>query len=426
MLVANRGEIAVRIIKECKKMGIKTVAVCSDIERDALHMQIADEGYCVGTAPIKDSYGSIETIINASIITDSDSIHPGYGLLSENTEFVQLCEQHNILFAGPTSDILLRASDKSTMKKIACEQQIPVLTGYSISNINDALIYAHETGYPVMLKINNGGGGIGMKSVYNDDELKKSFKVLQCGKNRELLIEKYLETVRHIEVQILADKYRNILILGNRDCSIQLDNKKVLEECPAQNLSPELLKKLYADSLKLAQAINYIGIGTVEFLVDEAENYYFMEMNARIQVEYGISEMITGIDLIEWQIKIAAGEKILFSQEDISFKGHAIECRINAQSCGNIVDWHLKDSDARFDHMLVAGMNVTPYYDSLLGKLISYGQTRNEAIFKMRKYLKELQITGIKTNINEQKAIIDNDLFISSVYFTNFLKNEAL
>jgi len=426
MLIANRGEIAVRIINECKQMGIKTVAICSDIERGALHMQLADEGYCVGAAPIKDSYTNMESIINAALITNSDSLHPGYGFLSENAEFTQLCEQYNISFVGPTGDTLIRASDKIIIKKVAEEQQIPVLTGYSINNLDDALLCAQNIGYPVMIKASNGGGGAGMQPVYNADELKKSFEVLYSGRNSGLLVEKYIETARHIEIQIMADRYGNIISLGDRECSIQINNKKVLEECPAQNLSADLLNKLYSDSLKLAKTVNYVGVGTVEFLVDKAENYYFMEMNARIQVEHGITEMITGINLIQWQIKIAAGEMMSFTQEDITFTGHAVECRINAQSCGWISKWCFNDSGARFDHALFAGMRVTPYYDSLLGKVISHGQTRDDVICKMRRYLDKLQIDGIDINIDQQKAIINGDRFINGTYYTSFLRNGAV
>ena len=426
MLVANRGEIAVRIINECKQMGIKTVAICSEIERDSLHMQIADEGYCIGAATIKESYTNMEAIINTALITNSDLLHPGYGFLSENVDFVQLCERHNISFIGPTSDTLTKASDKIAVKKNAREWQIPVLTGYTVKKLDDALIHANNIGYPVMIKVSNGGGGTGMQPVYKADELKKSVEMLCSGENRELLIEKYIETARHIEIQIMADMYGKFVTLGNRECSIQLNNKKVLEECPAQNLSDNLLKKLYADSLKLAKAVSYVGLGTVEFLVDEAENYYFMEMNARIQVEHGITEMITGINLMQWQIKIAAGERIAFTQDDITFAGHAIECRINAETCGQINKWCFNYDEARFDHALFSGMNVTPYYDSLLGKLISHDQTKIDAVCKMQRYLDVLQIDGIKTNIEQQKAITNDDRFINMTYYTSFLRSVTI
>ncbi len=257
--------------------------------------------------------------------------------LSGDAGFVRLCEQYNnISFVGHSNETLLRASDKAATKKVAAEQQISLMAGYTINNINNALLCADSIGYPIMLKISNGGGEAGMKPVYNEDELKRTSKTLNSGRHSELLIEKYIKTARHIEIQIIADRYGNIVMLGNRECSIQENNKKVLEECPIQKLSDGLLKKLYADSFKLAKAVNYIGIGMVEFLVDEAKNYFFMEMNTRIQVEHGITEMITGINLVQWQIKIAAGEKIPFTQEDVTFTGHAIECKIKAQSCGRI------------------------------------------------------------------------------------------
>ena len=426
LLVANRGEIAVRIINECKRMGIKTVAICSDIDRNALHMQDADEGYCIGAAPMKDSYMNIEAIINAAIITGSDAIHPGYGFLSENAEFAKACEQNHISFVGSSSDTIRQSGDKATAKQVAVSQYIPIAEGELIDNLNDALLQAKMIGYPVMLKINDGGGGAGMKPVFSDNELKSAFEMLHTPKNRVLLIEKYVTHARHIEIQIIADNYGNIVTLGNRECSVQLDNKKVVEECPANNLSKDLLSRLYYASLKFAKAINFIGAGTVEFLVDEDENYYFLEMNARIQVEHGITEMITGINLIQWQIKIAEGEKFPFVREDIGFSGHALECRINAQSCGVIDDWNFSNKEARFDHSLAKGIAVTPYYDPLLGKLISHGQTRADAINKMREYLEELQISGVKTNIELHKKILNNTSFLNGRYLTNFLKKERL
>lgn len=426
ILIANRGEIAVRAINECRQMGIQTVAVCSDIERDALHMQVADEGYCIGSASIKDSYMNADAIINATLATRLDAIYPGYGFLSEKAEFVKLCEKYSIPFIGPDSDTLTQIGDKITAKKVAASQNIPILKGYIVENIDDALLHTTEIGYPVMLKISDSGGGAGMKPVYCDDELKKAFETLQISENGKLLIEKYIEKARHIEIQIMADSYGNVVTLGSRECSIQQNNKKVLEECPAQNLSTELLNKLYADSLKLAQAVNYVGVGTVEFLVDKAENCYFMEMNARIQVEHSITEMISGINLVQWQIKIAAGEKISFTQDNITFNGYSIECRINALNCGKIVNWKLDNSKVRFDHALVDGIIVTPYYDALLGKLISHGQTRNDAIRKIQVYLNDLQINGIETNIELHKRILNNESFLNGIYFTNFLKSEVL
>ncbi|MDR2648247.1 MAG: ATP-grasp domain-containing protein [Clostridiales bacterium] len=425
MFVANRGEIAVRVINECKKLGIKTVAACSDTERNALHMRIADKGYCIGAAAVKDSYMNAQAIINAALITESDVIHPGYGFLSENTEFARTCERQGVSFVGPASDTLAQAADKINTKRIAVSQQIPVLKGYLVEDVEDALSRADEIGYPVMLKVSSGGGGAGMESVFNDNELKKTFESLQPLKCGGILLEKFIEIARHIEVQIMADKYGNMLTIGNRECSIQIRNKKVLEECPAQNLSDVLLNRMYADSVKLARALNYVGVGTIEFLVDDTENYYFMEMNARIQVEHGITEMITGINLVEWQIKISAGEKIPFAQDKIKFSGHALECRINAQTCGRIADWRLNNSEVRFDHALTSGLTIWPYYDSLLGKLISHGQTRKDAVDKMCGYLNDLHISGIKTNMDMHKRILHNDCFLSGVYYTNILENEG-
>jgi len=421
ILIANRGEIAVRIINECKELGIKTVAICSDPERGALHMRLADEGYCIGAAALKDSYMNIGAIVNAALATKSDVIHPGYGLLSENHEFAKSCERHNISFIGPVSDILAQVSDKTNAKKIAVALRIPVLTGYLAENIDDTLLWAHEIGYPVMIKTSNGGGGAGMKPVYSDDELKAALIVLQTSKNKKLFIEKYIEKARHIEIQVIADNSGNIVTAGSRECSIQMNYKKVLEECPAQNISAELLENLYSDSVKLAKAVNYTGICTVEFIIDEAENYYFMEMNARIQVEHGITEMITGLNLVQWQIRIACGEKIPFGQDGLKLSGHALECRINAHSCGRIAGWRLDNGEARVDHALTDSMTMMPYYDSMIGKLISYGRTRSDAVNKMKTYLHGLHITGIETNIELHKNIMDNENFTDGVYYTSFL-----
>ena len=426
ILIANRGEIAVRVINECKRLGIKTVAICSDIDRNALHMQIADEGYCIGAAHAKESYLNIEAIINAAIITKSEAIHPGYGFLSENPGFAKACEQNGITFIGPSSDAIRQLGEKVAAKKVAVSQNIPVLEGMIVSNIEDALLQANEMGYPVMLKIGDGGGGAGMKVLFSDSELKNTFGMLQTSENEALIVERYVTMARHIEIQIIGDKHGNILPLGNRECSIQLNNKKVVEECPANNLSEETLNNLYSASLKLAKTVNYVGAGTVEFLVDEFENYYFLEMNARIQVEHGITEMITGLNLVQWQIKIAAGEKIPFTQDYIRFSGHALECRINALSCGRIGNWYFDVNEARFDHSLAKGITVPPHYDSLLGKLISYGQTRIETINKMRGYLDELQIVGVETNIDLHKNILNSNSFLSGKYFTNSLYKEGL
>ena len=424
ILVANRSEIAVRIINECKKLGIKTVAICSDIERGALHMRIADEGYCIGSAPPNNSYMNMEAIVNAAIVTKASMVHPGYGFLSENKAFAKLCEQHDISFVGPASSVLTQVSDKYSAKQIAVSQRVPVLTGFLAENANDALMWINEIGYPVMIKMSNGGGGVGITSVFCDEEVKKVFEMFQTSKKGKLFIEKFIERARHIEVQIMADKYGNIVTIGSRECSIQSNNKKVLEECPAHCLSDRLLNNLYACSLKMAKAVNFVGVGTLEFLVDEFENYYFMEMNARIQVEHGITEMISGLNLVQWQIRIALGDKIPFTQDDIILNGHALECRINVESYGRLGGWRLESSEARFDHALTDGISFTPYYDSMLGKLISHGRTRSEAIGKMRGYLDGLHIMGIETNIEQHKNILNSDCFVNGIYFTNFLSNK--
>lgn len=417
ILVANRGEISVRIIQECKKMKIKTVSICSDIERDSLWMRLADEGYCIGSSSAKDSYMNIDAIINIADVSKSALIHPGYGFLSEKFEFAQRCEHKGFSFIGSPHHVLMQVSDKITLKWIADSQQIPVLKGYLVNEISNAILYANKLGYPVMIKISNSGGGVGVRSAFCNDELVKALKILRAINNGKVFIEKYIEKARHIEIQIMADYYGNILILGNRECSIQLNNKKVLEECPAQNISMELLKQLYSHSLRLIKTVGYVGIGTLEFLVDENENYYFMEMNARIQVEHGITEMITGINLVQWQIKIALGERIPFIQTDINFYGHAIECRINAQSYGKINTWYLTNCEARFDHSLINNMSVTPHYDPLLGKLISHGQTKDIAIYKMYKYLNDLKINGIETNIEMHKKIINSNYFKKNLFY---------
>ena len=423
LLVANRGEIAVRVINECKKLGIKTVAICSEIERSALHMKLADEGYCIGPAAPQDSYMNKDVIVNAAVITHADMIHPGYGFLSESNEFAKQCEQRNISFVGPVSRVIARVSDKFSMKQIAASLQVPVLGGYVVRGVEEALEQAHEIGYPIMLKAARGGGGAGIKAVYEDGELINAFEIFQNDRYTKLFVEKYIENARHIEIQIMADNHGNVVTLGSRECSMQIHNKKVLEECPANRLSAQKLDELYTDSLKLAKAVNYTGMGTLEFLVDDRGKHYFMEMNARIQVEHGITEMITGLNLIHWQIRIAQGDTIPFKQDDIKLSGHALECRVNAQSLGRIDGWRLRNNEARFDHALTDALTLTPYYDSMLGKLISYGSSRNDAIDKMRTYLDDLQISGIETNIGLHKKILNNECFINGLYYTNFLNN---
>lgn len=442
ILIANRGEIAVRIIRACKEMNIKTVAVYSEVDRDALHTKLADEAICIGPANSKQSYLNVKNIIEAANITKADSVHPGFGFLSENSQFAKICEESNIKFIGPKSEVIDMLGNKSNSKEMMRKEGIPVIPGSngSVKDLKEAILICEKIGYPVMLKASAGGGGKGIRVVNSFEELEMNYNLVkQESKNAfsddDIYIEKYIKEPRHIEIQILADEHGNVLHLGERDCTIQRNHQKVIEETPSPVIDEKLRNKMGNIAVKIAKLAGYTSCGTVEFLVDSDKNFYFMEMNTRIQVEHPITEMRTGIDLVKEQIRIAAGEELKFKQKDIEFKGHAIECRINAEnpnknfmpSPGRINEVNFPGGNGiRIDTAIYNGYTVPSNYDSMLAKVISYGANRNEAISKMKRALEELVIDGIDTNRNFLFDIIKNPNFIRGNYDTSFISKEIL
>lgn len=438
ILIANRGEIAVRIIRACKEMNIKTVAIYSEADKDALHTRLADEAVCIGPAPSNKSYLNIKNIIEAAYITGSDSIHPGFGFLSENSQFARICKESNIKFIGPTSEVIDMLGNKSNSKKMMKKAGVPVIPGSngSIKGLKDAIEIAEKIGYPIMLKAAAGGGGKGIRIVNNSDELENAYNIVKqeakiSFNDDEIYIEKFVKNPRHVEIQILADEHGNVVHLGERDCSIQRKHQKVIEETPSTAIDEKLRNKMGEAAVKAAKAAGYTSCGTVEFLVDSDKNFYFMEMNTRIQVEHPITEMRTGIDIVKEQIKIAAGEKLKFKQKDINFKGHSIECRINAENpsknfmpCpGKITGLNLPGGNGvRIDSSIYDGYTIPPYYDSMLAKIIVFGNTRNEAISKMKRALEELVIDGVETNRDFLFEIIKNPDFIRGNFDTSFIE----
>ena len=442
ILIANRGEIAVRIIRACKEMNIKTVAVYSDIDKDALHTRLADEAICIGPAAANKSYLNIKNIIEAAYITGSDSIHPGFGFLSENAEFAKICEESNIKFIGPSSKAINLLGNKSNSKEIMKQAGIPVIPGSegSVKGLNDAIIIAEQIGYPVMLKAAAGGGGKGIRIANNSHELETNYNIVkQEAKNSfnddEIYIEKFIKNPRHVEIQILADEYGNVVHLGERDCSIQRRHQKIIEETPSTIIDEKLRNKMGNVAIKVAKTAGYTSCGTVEFLVDDDKNFYFMEMNTRIQVEHPITEMRTGIDIVKEQIRIAGGEKLKFKQKEIKFNGHSIECRINAENpmknfmpCpGKINEINLPGGNGiRVDTAIYNGYTIPPNYDSMIAKVITHGVTRNETIAKMKRALQELVIDGVETNIDFIFDIIRNPDFIRGNFNTSFIEDKIL
>lgn len=427
ILIANRGEVAVRIIRSCKEMGIATVAVYSKADRDSLHVSLADESYCIGENSPSDSYLNMDRIIAAALLSGSDAIHPGYGFLSENPEFSSLCLKHDIVFIGPTADQMIAYSDKERLKIRMAQAGLPVIPGsVLLESVEDARRHAQEIGYPVMLKARQGGGGRGIRFVRNEDEIDQVFHAAKAESmaafgDDALYLEKYIHPARHIEMQIIADEHGTVLCLGDRDCSIQKNHQKLCEEAPSPNLSSEKRQELIAQVVKAISELGYVSLGTLEFLMDAAGDCYFMEMNVRLQVEHGVTEALTGIDLVKWQIRVAAGIPLPFTQESISLTGSSIECRINAQSPGTVTTLHVPGGPfVRFDTFLTQGAVISPSYDPLVGKLIVYAATREEALRKMRAALCELVILGIDTNIDEQLAIISDARFASGTYNLSF------
>lgn len=432
VLIANRGEIAVRIIRACRELGISTVSIYSEADKEALHTQLADYSVCVGPNPSKDSYLNVANILSACILTGCDAIHPGFGFLSENPKFAKMCEECNIKFIGPNSDTISLMGDKSQARKIMKKANVPVIPGYEgkIDSYEEAYKIAKDIGTPIMIKASSGGGGKGIRVVKDLDEFKHNYEAakseaMACFGDDRIYIEKYIENPRHIEFKIIADEYGNIIHLGERECSLQKNNQKVLEEAPSTFLNKELREKMGKVAIDAAKAVNYKNVGTIEFLVDKNQNFYFMEMNTRIQVEHPITEMITDVDIVKEQLKIASGIKLSLSQEDIKIQGHAIECRINAKDAGTISELNMPSGlGVRVDSAIYCGYTIPPFYDSMIAKLITYGKDREEAIIKMKRSLGEFAIGGVNTNIDFQYEILEHQDFIDGNYDTSFLNKD--
>ena len=429
ILIANRGEIAIRIIRALSEMGIKSVAVYSEADKNSLHRFLADESICIGPGDASESYLRADRIISAAILTGAKAIHPGYGFLSENEEFAALCEENGIAFIGPSSELMKKLSDKTKMKEIAKDAGLDTIPGTGIlSDLENAKKKAKEIGYPVMLKARSGGGGRGIRLITDEASLEKLYPIAkneaeQSFSDGALYLEKYIMPASHIEVQVLADEQGNAVSFAERDCSMQRNHQKLVEESPSAKVSPEERALLMEKARKAAIKMGYRNAGTMEFLFSNDRKFYFMEMNVRLQVEHPVSEILSSIDIVKWQIRIAAGIPLSFTNKDVRTKGAAIECRINARSTGEIEELHIPGGPfVRFDTYIEKGSVITPYYDSLLGKLIVYAQTRDEAIRKMRAYLCELQIVGVETNIEEQLKILKDPAFVSGTYDTTCME----
>jgi len=438
ILIANRGEIAVRIIRACREMGIETVAVYSTIDKDAIHTKLADEAVCIGPAPSKDSYLNMEQIISATLATGAEAIHPGFGFLSENSKFVKMCEKCNINFIGPSAELIDKMGNKSEARVTMMKVGIPVTPGSkeAVYDVDRGLELARKIGYPIMIKASAGGGGKGMRVARTEEEFSSQFNTAKkeaenAFSDGTMYLEKYMENPRHIEVQILADKYGNVVHLGERDCSIQRRHQKLIEESPSIAISEELRQKMGEIAVRAAREVGYYNAGTIEFLLDKNKNFYFMEMNTRIQVEHPVTEMVTGIDLIKEQIKIAAGYRLSYKQEDIKINGHAIECRINAEdpehhfmpSPGMIKTLHFPGGKGvRVESALYSNYEIPPQYDSMILKLIVHDDTRELAISKLRSALGEVIIEGVKTNLDFQYELINHPEFENGEIDTGFVE----
>lgn len=438
VLIANRGEIAVRIIRACMEMGIQTVAVYSIADKDSLHVKLADEAVCIGKALPKDSYLNIENIISAAIGTGADAIHPGFGFLSENAKFARICNECGITFIGPTADMIELMGDKSRAREIMIKAGVPVVPGSDgvIEDIEAAKQLAKKIKYPVIVKASAGGGGRGMRIVWKEEELEKAYltasgEALTAFGDGSMYMEKYIEEPRHIEFQILGDKYGNVIHLGERDCSMQRRHQKVIEEAPSPYISAPLRRRMGEAAIEAARAVGYENAGTIEFILDKDRIFYFIEMNTRIQVEHPVTEMITGIDLIKEQLRIASGSRLTISNEEVKFKGHAIECRINAENpragfrpcAGTITGLHLPGGRGiRVETSVYSGYSIPPTYDSMIAKIIAYGETRKEAIKIMKRALAETVIEGIDTNIDFQFDLIHTPEFEEGYFDTTFIE----
>lgn len=442
ILIANRGEIAVRIIRACKEMNIKTVAVYSEVDKDAMHVKLADEAICIGPANSSKSYLNFKNIIEAANITGADAIHPGFGFLSENSQFAKICEESNIKFIGPNYKVIELMGNKSNAKELMKNAGVPVIPGSdgSVKGLKDAIKIAKKIGYPVMLKAAAGGGGKGIRIVNIPEELESNYNIVKqeaklSFNDDEIYIEKFVKNPRHVEIQILADEHGNVIHLGERDCSIQRRNQKVIEETPSTAIDDKLRNKMGEAAIKAVKASGYTSCGTIEFLVDSDKNFYFMEMNTRIQVEHPITEERTGIDIVKAQIRISAGEPLKIKQKDVKFNGYSIECRINAENpaknfrpCpGTITGVILPGGNGvRVDTAIYSGYTIPSNYDSMIAKIITHGDTRNEAISKMKRALEETVIEGVDTNIDFLFKIIKNPTFIRGNFDTSFIEKEIL
>ena len=443
VLIANRGEIAVRIIRACRELGIRTVAVYSEADREAMHTELADEAVCIGPSKASESYLNKQQILSAAVLTKAEAIHPGFGFLSENSQFAEMCEACHITFVGPKSQTIDEMGNKIHARQLMKKAGVPVIPGSdgAIVDVKQALDIANQVGYPVMLKAAAGGGGKGIRKVLSEAELPGAFASAQqeakaAFGNDEMYLEKIIYPARHIEVQVLGDKYGNVLHFGERDCSLQRNNQKVLEESPSVVISETNREKLGAIAVKAAKAVSYENAGTIEFLMDLSGQFYFMEMNTRIQVEHPITEMVTGVDLVKKQIEVAAGEKLTIKQEDIKLRGHAIECRINAEnpafhfapSPGKIENLLLPSGGMglRVDSAMYSGYAIPPFYDSMIAKIIVHGQSRFEALMKMQRALGELVTDGVTTNAEFQMDLISHPNVIAGDYDTSFLQETFL
>lgn len=441
ILIANRGEIAVRIIRACREMGIATVAIYSQADKDAMHVQLADESYCVGGPQVTDSYLNMAAILTVAVATGAQAIHPGYGLLSENAKFVSLCEQCNIEFIGPSSEMISLLGDKDMARKTMRGAGVLVTPGCDIvEDVETAKKEAEKIGFPLLIKARSGGGGRGIRRVDCMDEFENAFNAASSEAKSAfgdgaVYMEKFLFPVKHIEMQLLCDKHGNVLCLGERECSVQRKNQKLIEESPSPAISHETRLKMMEAARKAAQAVHYVNAGTVEFLLDRQGNFYFMEMNTRLQVEHPVTEMVTGLDLVQWQIRIAAGSELTMTQDKIYIHGNAIECRINAEnpdldfrpSCGKIYKLHIPGGPCvRFDTSIFQDYEIPPFYDSMIGKLIVQARTREQAIRKMKMALSELNIHGVEHNRNLQIELLSDPEFVAGTYTTDLmLKREA-
>ena len=437
ILIANRGEIAVRIIRACRELGIRTVAVYSEIDKNSLHKELADEAVCIGPAPSNKSYLNVKAIIEAACLTGCDGIHPGYGFLSENSSFAKMCDEIGITFIGPTYKMIELMGNKSKAKETMKNAGVPVVPGSDglVDNVLEAIKVALRIGYPVILKASSGGGGKGIRIAYNEKELVKFYDLVRqeakiSFNDDSIYIEKFIENPRHIEVQVMADEHGNVIHLGERDCTVQRNNQKMLEETPSGVITDKLRQKMGKITVNALKEIGYSNVGTIEYLLDKNKDFYFMEMNTRVQVEHPITETITGVDIIKEQLRIASGEKLQYKQDDIKFTGHSLEARINAENpyknfmpCpGEIKELHIPGGNGvRIDTAIYPGYKIPPTYDSMIAKVIVHGKDRNESIAKMKSALGEFVIDGISTNIDFLYKILEDEDFISNNYDTSFI-----